>query len=203
METKTLSAGSTVTLPQSDSDRFAGWIGSDGTFFPAGTDLSIITDITYSALFLDLHMLDGAALSTTEEQPHLRFSAVLDERSYLILSSLPNDSYTIIGTILYTESQKAQEADLQQIKTVEIDSGNMVKLDFDTEPLSKNEYQTIYSATLSITLRYTNGEQKTISATAADTERSAKQVATDALADPYCPYSAETVEFLKTIANAT
>ncbi|MBQ8214353.1 MAG: hypothetical protein IJZ80_10115 [Clostridia bacterium] len=203
VETHTLSAGTTVTLPQSDSDRFAGWIGSDGTFFPPGTNLSIITDMTYSALFLDLHMLEGAALSTTEEQPHLRFSAALDERSYLILSSLPADFCTIIGSIHCTESQQTLQTNVRQIKTVEINSGNMVKLDFDTEPLSKNEYQTIYSATLSITLRYTNGEQKTISATPADTERSAKQVATAALADPEFLYSAETVEFLKTIANAT
>lgn len=202
-ETRLLSAGTTVTLPQSSSESFAGWIGSDGSFLPSGADFSIGSDLTYTALFLDLKMLDGAALSTNAEVPHLCFSAILDERSYNTLCSLPTSAYSISGSIYKDGAEKPMQKPPHLITTVQTGNGSFIKLNVDTDPLHQKDYQTEFSASLSITLSYTNGMQKTVTATDADLMRSAESVAKSALADPAAPYSAQTVEFLKTVAKAT
>ena len=202
-ETRQLSAGTSVTLPTSSADSFAGWIGSDGSFLPSGASFSIGSDLTYTALFLDLKMLDGAALSTTEENPHLCFSAILDERSYNALCTLPQSAYSFIGSIQKDGTDEPLQKPPHLISTVQTSSGSFVKMNVDTEPLYTTDYRTAYSASLAVTLSYTNGTQKTVTAKDADLVRTAEAVAKSALADPTAPYSAQTIEFLKTVANAT
>ena len=202
VETRAISAGTTVYLPTSPAESFAGWIGSDGSFLPSGASARITSDQTYTALFLDLKMLEGASISTTEPLPHLRFSAILDKRSYDALLTLSPSAFRMEAIITEHGNSAEQIKEPTQIKAVEAANTSFVKFDLDTDPLPEENYETQYSASMRIVLHYTNGESRAIKALHADTMRHAKAIALAALSDSTANYSAETLDFLKTVANA-
>lgn len=192
---RTLYAGTEITLPECQSYDFAGWHGSDGSFLPSGAELTVHTDVTFSAIFLALQPLDGAALSIDGEQPHLRFSAVLDRDAYQALTDENQNAVSLFATPVKEGISQSR----QSIKLTEISTANgkqWLRLDVETEPLSPDLYGKAYGAAFYVELEYSNGEKNTLCVSTPFT-RSAEQVAQAAFADTTVTYSASTLSKLQ------
>ncbi len=189
---RTLPAGTSVTLPKSQSDSFAGWLGSDGSFLPSGASCTVRENLTFTAVFLDFRLLPGASLATKGSGTDLRFSAVLDEASYQSLSS-----FLSFSAKLQAEG-KAQESASVLTKPL---SGQWHHLLVTTAELTPTDYNTPFTVEIYANLHYTDGQQKSIEADGTPTPRSAKQVAQAALDDPNISYSPDAVTLLERIAG--
>ncbi len=182
---RTLTAGSRVTLPVCDASDFAGWQGSDGSFLPSGADFVIESDLTYAAVFLSLQTLEGASLRLTEPSPALRFSAVLDAKSYRALTEQNPDTLRLSASI--SDGEQTDVA-LSTSKVLHADGREWLCMDVHTPSLT--DYETAYRATFYAELRYTDGTTATLSATG--DARDAQSVAQAALADTRASYSTST-----------
>lgn len=196
-EEETLLAGSSFTLPNCDFTDFAGWLGSDGSFLPANAAVMIEADTTYRAIFLELEMLQGAALSLGAEDPHLRFFAVLKNDSYEALTGASNDWLQLSATFLAKDEIVATIEEL----TVGTPHKQLLIVHADTPTFTEADYRTPYSVTFYAHLNYTNGEHATLCATGSAFSRSAVEVATRALQDPSVTYTQEELLFLMTVAE--
>ena len=192
---RTLYAGNETTLPPCDAPDFAGWYGSDGSFLPAGSTIKPEADLSFSAIFLDWKIADGAAISTRGNSPTLRFSLFLRKNEYLLLSER---AWISLGATVVTESGR-KELDTVSTKTLMSSSGKeWVRADAETPRLSSLELEHNYSAEFYAILHYTDGTQKKLSSPLSPT-RTAKQVAAAALADSTAGYSEEEAAFLQSV----
>ncbi len=192
----TLSAGSSLTLPANDTETFAGWIGSDGSFLPSGAEQTILEDITFTAVFLDFRQLSGAALNTRPNGTDLRFSAVLDDASYQKL--LP---FLTLSADVTQAEQKTIPSKVETKTLLDAGSKHWIRLDVATPLITQSLYKTDFSADFYANLHYTNGEQKQIHARGESTPRNAAEVACEALEDLKVSYSPEARTQLQIIAG--
>lgn len=195
---RTLYAGSTVTLPLCEASDFAGWYGSDGSFLPSGADFVIESDLTYSAVFLEMKALDGAALNLSGESPALRFSAVMDADAYRTLTANDPDAVRLTASVLRNGS--SVQTDVPLIGELQTANGQeWVSLSLDTPALLESNLDAGYRTIFYAELYYTNGSTATVSTEDTADTRSARQVAQAALDDPHTRYPAATLSQLRSI----
>lgn len=194
---RTLYAGSTVTLPECDAADFAGWYGSDGSFLPSGADFVIESDLTYSAVFLELQPLSGAALELSEDAPTLCFSAVIDQAAYAALTADGTDALRLTAEL--SRGDETETVDPSKSDVITANGKDWVRLTLNTAPISDTDLDTLYRATFYAELQYTNGDRATLTSASSGDVRSAKEVAHKALADTNAGYSVETLARLRAI----
>ncbi len=193
VSSESLRAGSEITLPVSDSEDFAGWLGSDGSFLPSGAAYTVMSDRTFSAIFFDMAAIEGAALSLDPQAPHLRFSCLLRESSYQALTE---------ASFLQIEARwktLQQQGELTPVMPKRQPSGQ-VRFDIETPTLSPTEFHTPYCADFVFTISYTNETARTFTCTV-PVFRTATEVASAALLIPNSDYSTEEIAVLQAIAN--
>jgi hypothetical protein len=193
--TATHFAGNQITLPTSESADFAGWMGSDGAFFPMGASLRLESDLRLCAIFLDWKQINGAALSISSDAPHLRFSALVRGASYDLLG---DGDHVQITARWCTEAERGEPVLLVPSKTR---SDGSVRFDLDTPTIANSELDTPYWAEFTLVLSYSDGTTRTLS-TEDTVIRTAREVAASALADPNGHYSAEERAELESIINS-
>ncbi len=182
-----LYTGGGLMLPECADEGFVGWIGSDGSFLPAGATVTPETDLTYTAQTLAFHKLYGAALSLSAGSPTLRFSAVMETKGYKTLSQ---QGFLRICARQLCEG-KETDAAISQL-TIEKD---WVKVDTDTLPLT--DFADLYTADFYVELLYTDQTVKQVYADGEKCARSVHTVAAAALADKKHPYTQEELSILK------
>lgn len=188
-------AGNLLTLPTSESEDFAGWLGSDGSFLPSGGSLKLHDDLSFRAIFLDWKPITGAALSISS-QPHLRFSTVMRGASY---EALRDGDHLRVSASWKTELAVADPITLTATDTR---ADGSVRFDLNTPVLPPDSFDVAYTADFTLQLFYTDGTTQT-KTQASPIARSAKEVATAALADPNGAYTSDEIALLETIAHTT
>ena len=194
----TVYAGNEVTLPSCNATDFAGWYGSDGSFFPADTTLIVQNDIKFSAIFLDFQIAPGAAISTLDPSPSLRFSVFFRNSEYERLAS--TNTLSLSATMVAEETHTP----VTNLQLCTVTASNdlqkkLTRLDAYTDPLESSAYNTLYYAEFHITLSYTNGTERTMTLSTASFARSAKQVAQLALNDTQTDYAPQRIDFLQSV----
>ena len=193
--------GSSVVLPTCEDMGFAGWYGSNGAFLPSGARFTIENDVTFSALFLDFKPLSGASLKTDGDAPKLCFSAVIDTPSYQKLNE-GNAQYLTLSAILTVgDTMRATAVEIGQIANCE--SGEWILLDAVTPTLSGDDLGRVCTAQFAANLHYSDGSSRALSPVGQSAQRSAKDVASAALADRGVSYSDATVSVLRSILQST
>lgn len=183
--------GAAVKLPECPLPDFVGWLGSDGSFLPAGATVVMQSDLTYTAQTLAFHKLSGAALSLGKVPVSLRFSAVLEKDTYQILSD--KDLLRICARI--NADGKTSEVSVAQLTPGE----TYVKCDADTPGITDIGKE--YSADFYVELLYTDGSERVLFATGEECKRSASFVANAALNDNNVAYSEQTILFLQSLLS--
>ncbi len=197
---KTVLAGDPTSLPACEFPDFAGWIGSDGSFLPSGAEIRPENDLTFSAIFLEMTHLEGAALDLRQEYPRLRFSAAVKKDAVDRLTALSADAVSFYASVTANGATDTR-TELSQ-GTVKHSSGaTSVRLDYVTESLTEASYRHSYSVEFHAVLHYTNGESATLTAMETPTSRNAREVAEMALEDISAAYPPEMLEKLAWIAN--
>ncbi|MBQ8432346.1 MAG: hypothetical protein IJX28_05635 [Clostridia bacterium] len=189
--TQTHPKGTRLELPDCALPYFVGWIGSDGSFLPAGAQIELTRDLTYTATTARFFLLHGASLSLKGTPPQLRFSAVLALEDYQALKS--QDRIRLFATLQEEGlSTPASISDLREL-------GDWVKISVDTPPVTN--FEALYSAAFSIEVRYSNGEKQTLCAAGEPCDRSVELVATAALNDASVAYSQQTLTYLRDLLS--
>jgi len=194
---ETYFAGNRLTLPRSESEDFAGWLGSDGSFLPMGASLTLCSDLTLRAVFLDWAQIDGAALAISADMPRLRFSALMRGASYELLSE---QARIQIAARWCTESENGEPIPLTASKTR---ADGSVRFDLDTPTIPNTQIDTPYWAEFTLLLSYTDGTTDTRSLTGKSVVRTAREVAIAALSDPNGCYTPDERTILELISNTT
>ncbi len=188
-EKKMCMGGDSITLPPCALSDFVGWIGSDGSFLPAGTDVTVHSDLTYTARTLSFYKLEGAALSLTKNPPSIRFSAVLEADAYQELSEK--------GLIRICARHRSEGTTADAAVSGVTHSSQWVKIDADTPALT--DFDRLYTADFYVELLYTDQTVKTVFATGEDCFRSVHLLAAAALAHTDYPYTREETDFLRSL----
>lgn len=195
--TKHLYAGDRYTFPICEETNFAGYAGSDGTLYPSGYTLTLKENVTYTAVFLDLKISDGAALyvGDTNHATHLLFVAEVSARE---LDRLPVGSVSFSGTLFRNNIGNAAEVSHTRCS----DGGQSVeRITLRTPDLAKEQdLRDSFAVGFAIELRYTDGTERTVSASG-QTRRSAVSVATAALCDADGAYSPNVRAYLQSLLN--
>ncbi len=192
---KEIVIGRSYHLPKSDAPDFAGWLGSDGTFLPSGADITVWEDVTYRAVFLDFASLKGASLSLTQDEPYLRFSAVLRNQAYQEL--ITHDPAAIVLSAEISADGELLSTKTPSVKSAVLD--NKLCFYVDTDPIAKSDYETDYSVVFSAFLTYTDGTTKALSPAGDRFARSVTDVAKAALNDNKTTYSPNEIAFLNSL----
>lgn len=192
--------GSTFSLPPCEFPDFAGWIGSDGSFLPEGAEVELQNDVTYEAFFPRFFQLEGAALTTDEEKPSIRYTALVSSSDYSLLKAHSTAFALSAGITHNNQTQNASNFTHTPVRYGETD---YIMLSAETAPLGIEEYSTVYRASFFVSITYSNGEKRTVTALGKSDSRSAAQIATAALDDPFYTYPKETVSYLESILKNT
>ena len=188
--------GDVFSLPVCEDESFAAWIGSDGTILPSGAELTATQDVSYTALFVDYEILEGAALSTSEAEPHLRFTAVIPDAQ--IQKIAENVTFGAILTHNETETETVTQAS----KTVTGTSGTVWRvISVDTPSLTHAQYADRFEARFYLQVQYSDMTTKTIYASGTPVKRTAIEVARDALSDKDAGYSASAIGLFESILS--
>lgn len=183
--------GEAVTLPDCAAKDFVGWLGSDGSFLPAGSEITVNKDLAFTAQTLSFYHLNGAALSLDQAPPHLRFSAILDRKGYQALSK---KKLIRLCAELNTGEQRS-DASIASLEEEE----NWVKLNVNTPSLT--DFNQACTASFYAELLYTNGSSHTLYATGETNSRSIYQVAKEALHDEGGTYTKEEQDYLQKLLS--
>ncbi len=192
--------GSLIQLPDPEIDGFVGWNSSLGGFLPSDAEVALKENVTYSAVFCEFLHLDGAALVAYGQSPRLRFSAAMKKEDYDRLCELSDAPLTYTVKL----QENGQEVVLVRSETAAsftLEETEWIRMDALTAPIKESSYQTSFSATFSLNLRYTNGTKATHPADGAVSTRSAKQVAEAALADKTVQYSPSLLTLLHSVSE--
>ena len=188
--------GDLFSLPICEDENFAAWIGSDGTVLPSGAELTATQDVSYTALFVNYEILEGAALSTGDADPHLRFSAMIPDDQFQKLSQ--NATFRAV----LTENDTISEVNALAEKTVTGASGTVWRvITVDTPSLTPAQYANNFEARFLIEVQYSDMTTRTIYASGTPVKRTAIQVAQSALSDKDAHYSASAISLFESILS--
>ena len=182
--------GATLTLPLSDDPDFTGWLGSDGSFLPAGEAVTVRQDTFYTAILFDLQTIEGASV-LLDSPSNLRFYATASEADLQnARQKLPQNSLCIMARLTCNNSVNAPvPVEVWEEVALFSDQSLRRKLTVDTPLLIENEKNALWSAEFFLDVTYTNGKTGYIPASGTTAVRSATQIAYEALADKQTPYS--------------
>lgn len=192
--------GTSVVLPTCEDVGFAGWYGSDGEFLPSGAHFTLENDVTFSAVFLDFKPLSGASLKTDGSNPKLCFSAVIDAPSYQKLTDSQEEYLSLSAVLTVGDCTQSTTVEIGQISNRE--SGEWILLDALTPTLSGEDLDRTCTVAFCAELHYSDGSSRTLSPIGQSVRRSAKDVASAALADRGVTYSDATISALHAILQA-
>lgn len=186
--------GDVYTFPTCTDSDFIGYAGSDGTLYPSGYALTLTHSVTYTAVFLPLSFSDGAALyigAPYGSKSHLLFDVPLSAGA---LDALPEEVYTLTATLF-------RDGIGTPCTVTRVDGGNgkTSALQIRTPDLSTADMRDRFSVTLSLSLRYSDNTERTLTATSS--QRTAAQVATAALADGTADYTEAVRSFLQKLIS--
>ena len=189
--------GDSIVLPTSEDASFAGWVGSDGTLYPSGGTVLLQSDVTYTALFPDFELLDGAAVSTAGTLPHLRFDAVIAEDDFFQLS--PHGEVIAFLKRNFVPTSEPLETAQASVKGA---SGKLwKKFTVQTPTLSYGEYNDVFEVQFALQITYTDGSTKTVFADGIPSPRTVRQVAQSALTDRNTLYSNQIIGYLQSLIS--
>lgn len=194
---KQLYVGDRYTFPTCNDADFLGYIGSNGTFYPSGYELTLTQDVTYTAVFSELSFRNGAALyiGNAEGATHLRFAATVSNKAFDLL---PAGSVDLTAT-LYRNNRGTDTA-VTHIRRIE-DGSPVDLLLVRTPDLTDAEaLRDDFSVTLSVTLHYSDGSTRSTGAIGS-ARRTAVTVATAALADSTATYPPTVRSYLKDLIS--
>ena len=198
----TYHVGEQLKLPQSDASDFAGWLGSDGSFLPSGAEITLESDVTFSAVFLEFEALNGASLVCSQTSPQLRFSAVIREDSLSKLTSYAPHAVSVFASFS-ANGETVEYSSLTQKSIGTLQGRPFLRFDIDVPLLTQDQYDLDYTPTFKLELNYSNGACKTIFPISTPNARSARQVAIAALQDSTVHYSATITAMLHKIAETS
>lgn len=208
-------------LPGAPDTYFAGWAveaGAERLFLPAGAEITLTEDLTLRPVYIDLILLEGAALKINLTTS-LRFTAVTSYDRYTRLVSAAgknNIGYGLIfcktsdlvsmllhPTVLEATNTPYSRTYSEGWVHTALQSGEYYGYCGDTQPITSADYSTSYSAVAYFSIKYSNGKTALICTAydAAKNSRSAEYVARAALADTKTSYTPEAIEILKKIAG--
>ena len=194
-------AGTDFRLPVCKEANFVGWYGSDNTLMPSGGVVSPKEDITYTALYMRFETMRGAALVFPKDETHLRFYAAAESDT---LEKLRDSNATIsfFATIVNEDGSEIPSA--VTLSGLNDSFGTVWQvLSADTEVLDANSYSTNYSIRFWAVCTYSDGSVQASTPDGIYCQRSARDVASAALADTTVQYESKIVEYLKEIISAT
>lgn len=181
--------GATLLLPESSLPGFVGWLGSDGSFLPAGAEITVTQELSYRAQTIAFYKLYGAALSLERSPVTLRFSAVLERDAYLALSQ---------KGLLRICARLTCKDQTNEVSIAGLQEGDQfIKCNADTPGIT--DPTLCYSADFYLELLYTNGTEAVVHATGEECSRSVLYVARAALNDPNAEYSEKELRFLEAL----
>lgn len=193
-------AGDRYTLPACADAGFAGYVGSDSTFYPSGYTLTLTSNVTYTAVFLDLHTLPGASLyigAPEKGATHLRFEAAVNAQA---LALLPSDCITFQASLFRNSTAESVHTVLPEPYTdASGNTGMRVTLRTD-DLITQADLQADFSASFSATLHYSNGKTHTVLASGS-ARRTALGVASAALADVSTSYPEQIRDYLQALLS--
>ncbi|MBR2721897.1 MAG: hypothetical protein IKB75_03870 [Clostridia bacterium] len=192
---KTYLSGTTVRLPKCDAEDFVGWWTSDHRLLASEEPVELTDSLSCKALFLEFDQLTGASLSVLG-QPRLRFSAALNQDTYLLLKDAKCLSF---GALLTENGHEELKTGLVPVPFESAEG--RYRLQLSTHALTAEEYDIPFSVRFVATVTYDNGSSKQIYAQGAPFTRTARQVAAFALADTTYTYSASVRKLLQEIAG--
>ena len=188
----------TITLPAANgSKEFAGWKAGE-TFLPAGAEYELTADVDFAAVYVDLAMVDGAAIRLDKANPGLRFTTngtKIDGAEYGTLLALDaalqsrglQDTYTI-------EDIQSFNGNLPEGKTALKCANVKANYFYDEEPMdyrtvmvieqidaNTGMYDYAWAARSYVTVKYSNDTTATFYSNVV--KRSPKAVAESALAE--------------------
>ena len=194
-------AGTAFTLPVCEEENFLGWYGSDDTFFPSGAIISPEENITFTALYMQLEQMYGAALVFSNDETHLRFYAAA-EIDVIEKLSFSNAKISFSATVVSDDS--CEEIVPVTFNSIEDAFGTSWRiLSADTKALDEKLYNQNYSMQFSAVCTYSDGSVQTSNFNGIYCQRNATQVAKAALADKNIQYDSDIVEHLTKILSVT
>ncbi len=184
--TMTVTGGEAFRLPTvADTERFIGWLSSDGDLYAENAEVTLREETTFQALYLNALALDGAALICSDPDLKLRFSMAIDQT---LLERLSSSSASVsLRAAVFASDEKVADVDVLEKKLVTARATQWQVYSADTLPLTENDLSTLYSIVFSVQFHYTDGASRTFSVTT--WERSAAYVAKQALMDGNTIYS--------------
>lgn len=189
--------GDSIVLPISNDEAFAGWVGSDGTLYPSGGTVVLQSDVTYTALFSEFELLQGAAVSVLGSSPHLRFEAVMADDDFFQLS--PHGE--VIAFVKRNSEQTSEALETIQTSVVGASGKHWKKFSVTTPDLTSTEYNDLFEVRFAFAITYTDGSTKTVFATGTPSPRTLRQVAQSALDDPNAAYSPQILAYLQSLIS--
>ena len=194
-------AGTAFTLPVCEEKNFLGWYGSDDTFFPSGAIISPEENITFTALYMQLEQMYGAALVFSNDETHLRFYAAAEID---IIEKLSVSSAKISFSATVVSDDGCEEIVPVTFSGIEDARGTSWRiLSAETKALDEKLYNQNYSMQFSAVCTYSNGSVQTSNFNGIYCQRNATQVAKAALADKNIQYDSNIVEHLTKILSVT
>ena len=173
-----------------DQNVFIGW-ETDGKIYSPNAEISLSKgSIRAKAKYLNAYLHDGASIRLSENDPGLRFAALLNKEDYEALKSAEN--FTITYTLTDVESGKSQsqtvtEANFTSANRFGDETGVYHYLYAAITGIREADYDRKFSASVSISFTSADGVTVTKelwkNSDENQTQRSLRQVADSALAD--------------------
>lgn len=173
-----------------DQNVFIGW-ETDGKIYSPNAEISLAGgSIRAKAKYLNAYLHDGASIRLSENDPGLRFAALLNKEDYEALKSAEN--FTITYTLTDVESGKSQsqtvtEANFTSANRFGDETGVYHYLYAAITGIREADYDRKFSASVSISFTSADGVTVTKelwkNSDENQTQRSLRQVADSALAD--------------------
>ena len=216
--------GSVYTLPSAPiltavDSYFAGWVvDSDSArlFLPAGAVILVTGNITVTPVTFEMRQLEGGALRISEPTT-IRFSSTIAADDYTALMSTAGQSNVKFGHLIVKSAELGALPltptalagsgvafmDAEAVFAPKQPSGRLIRFTGDSAPIMSSGYSEEYTAAAYVRLVYSNGAVAVI-CTIPDRQantRSAKIIASAALADMSHSYSEAEKQILERIAK--
>ncbi len=172
-----------ITLPSHDAENtktFIGW-ASEGKFYKEGAEVVLTKNTTFTAMYLDFHMVQAAAVRVTKGEKNatgLRFKGNVNMADWTALTASNSD----IGLYMIIErggdrKQAAQAITAEDCYEVAGETNKEFAVVIDL-PENENEYfSTVYAAKAFIKVTYEGDTEATYIAAAETAKNSVQNVA--------------------------